>query len=70
MATRKLRLSVTVAPATGNILQAPPVLIASNHSIDYTCGRCDTILLHAGEDQVHGLLIRCRNCGSYNQTAV
>jgi hypothetical protein len=27
-----------------------------------------SILLHADEGQVHGVLIRCRNCGSYNAT--
>ena len=27
-----------------------------------------TILLHADEGQVHGVLIRCTNCGSYNST--
>ena len=47
---------------------APPVLKASDHSVDYTCGRCGTILLHAEENQVHGLLIRCTSCGSYNST--
>jgi hypothetical protein len=32
---------------------------ASDHSVDYICGRCDTILLHADEGQVHGIMIRC-----------
>jgi DNA-directed RNA polymerase subunit RPC12/RpoP len=42
--------------------------MASDHSVDYTCGRCDTILLHAEVGQVRGLLIRCTACGSYNAT--
>jgi hypothetical protein len=44
------------------------VLKASEHSVDYTCGQCATILLHAEEGQVHGLLIHCTKCGSYNTT--
>jgi len=28
----------------------------------------DTILLHADKGQVHGILIHCKNCGSYNST--
>ena len=68
MTYRKISLKVVTAPATGLILHAPPVLVASDHSVDYTCGRCGTILLHAEENQVHGVLINCTNCGSYNST--
>ena len=65
---RKISLKVVHAPKTGIVLEAPPVLFASEHSVDYACGRCATILLHAEEDQVHGVLLRCANCGSYNLT--
>jgi DNA-directed RNA polymerase subunit RPC12/RpoP len=68
MTARKISLRTVTAPATGSVLDAPPVLMASDHSVDYTCGRCGTILLHAEENQVHGLLIRCTSCGSYNST--
>ena len=68
MNTRKIPLNVVVAPASGAVLEAPPVLIASEHSVDFTCGRCGTVVLHADEGQVHGVLIRCKNCGSYNST--
>jgi DNA-directed RNA polymerase subunit RPC12/RpoP len=68
MTDRKISLKVITAPATGLVLDAPPVLRASDHSVDYTCGRCGTSLLHADEGQVHGVLIRCANCGSYNST--
>ena len=61
MTYRKISLKVVTAPATGLVLHAPPVLVASDHSVDYTCGRCDTILLHAEENQVHGVLINCTN---------
>ena len=66
METRKISLKVVHAPAVGVVLDAPPVLRASDQSVDYTCGRCDTVLLHAEENQVHGVLLRCANCGSYN----
>ena len=66
--TRRIPLKVVTAPAVGVVLKAPPVLVASEHSVDYTCGRCGTVLLHADEGQVHGVLIHCTNCGSYNST--
>jgi DNA-directed RNA polymerase subunit RPC12/RpoP len=69
MTITTVKLTVISAPAIGHIFEAPPALTASDHSLDYTCGRCGTILLHADDDQVHGLLIRCSNCGSYNKTA-
>ena len=52
MIYRKISLKVVTAPAIGLVLHAPPVLVASDHSVDYTCGRCGTILLHAEENQV------------------
>ncbi len=68
MTARKIALKVVIAPKIGVLLEAPPVLKASENSVDYTCGRCGTTLLHADENQVHGVLIRCVNCGSYNST--
>jgi DNA-directed RNA polymerase subunit RPC12/RpoP len=67
MASRKIRLRWVVGPPTGHVLDAPTI-IASAHSVDYTCGKCGTILLHAEEDQIHGLLIHCKKCGSFNAT--
>ena len=66
----KKRLTLIAAPAVGHVLSAPPVLEASSHTVDYTCGYCDVVLLHAEEGQVRGLLIRCNHCGSYNATKV
>ncbi len=68
MTSHTISLNVVIAPSIGVVLEAPPVLMPSEHSVDYTCGRCATILLHADEGQVHGVLIHCRNCGSYNST--
>ena len=67
-AARKISLKLVAAPSKGIALKAPPVLKASDQSVDYVCGQCGTILLHAEEDQVHGVLIHCANCGSYNST--
>jgi len=66
--SRKVSLKVVHAPQTGAVLEAPPVIRASDHSVDYTCGHCSTILLHADENQAYGVLLRCANCGSYNMT--
>jgi DNA-directed RNA polymerase subunit RPC12/RpoP len=66
--TSRIPLKVVIAPTIGVVLKAPPVLKASEHSVDYICGRCSAVLLHADEGQVHGILIHCTNCGSYNST--
>ena len=52
--SKKISRKIIIAPAVGHVLDAPPVLKASDHSVDYTCGRCSAILLHAEEDQVQG----------------
>jgi hypothetical protein len=59
--TRKLR----VVEATGleHTVDAPPVLVASSHTIDFLCGNCGIVLMHAEDDQVHGLFIYCNKCG-------
>ena len=67
---KTISLKAVTAPATGIVLDAPPVLVASDHSVDYTCGRCNTLLLQAEEGQVRGFLIRCTRCGTYNSTDV
>ena len=61
-------LKVIVAPKTGTVLAAPPVLKFSDHTVDYTCGRCGIILMHADEGQVNDFIIRCGECGTYNKT--
>jgi hypothetical protein len=68
MTAPKISLKVFSAPATGLVLDAPQVLVASDQLVDYTCGRCASILLlHAEKNQVYGLLRRT-GCGSYNLT--
>lgn len=65
---KRISLTVIEKPATGRAVNAPPVLNASSHTIEYCCGRCGTVLLHAEAGQVHNLLIHCTQCGSYNST--
>jgi hypothetical protein len=68
--TERIRkpLRVIEAPRFGPVVTAPPPLVASSHTIDYTCGYCRTVLMHADDGQVHNLVIRCAKCGSYNKT--
>jgi DNA-directed RNA polymerase subunit RPC12/RpoP len=66
--SRVVPLKIIAAPAVGPVVSAPPVLKASDHTVDYTCGNCGTLLMHAEEDQVHNLHIHCLACGSYNST--
>lgn len=69
MPNRQVSLKViNPPPPTGHVLDAPPVLMASDNSLDYSCGNCGAIVLHASHDQVYGLVIRCRECGSYSVT--
>jgi predicted RNA-binding Zn-ribbon protein involved in translation (DUF1610 family) len=68
--SRNISLKVINSPKTGTVLDAPPMRNVSEHSVDYTCGRCGTILLRAEEEQFHEVLLRCANCGSYNLTDV
>jgi DNA-directed RNA polymerase subunit RPC12/RpoP len=64
----KVRLSVIPASSVDHFVEAPPVIVASDHSIDYTCGTCGTALLHAEKGQIYGLAIHCTRCGSCNLT--
>ena len=67
-AHRKVSLKTITAPAIGSVVSAPPPIKLSDHTIEYACGHCGVILLHAEEGQVHNLTIRCSKCGSYNST--
>ena len=65
---RVVSLKIIDPPAIGPVVSAPPVLMASDHTVDYVCGKCGTVLMHAEENQVHNLHIHCLMCGSYNAT--
>ena len=61
-------LKFVSTPGLRHTVSAPPLLIASTHTTDYTCCECGTVLMHADVNQVHNLLIHCSVCGSYNET--
>ena len=67
---RQVRLKLISPPSIGAVVTAPPPVIAGAHIIDYQCARCDEILMHADDGQVHNLVIQCVKCGSYNSTDV
>jgi predicted RNA-binding Zn-ribbon protein involved in translation (DUF1610 family) len=60
-------LEVVHAFSIGPVVTAPPVIVTSQHSLDYTCGYCGVVLVHADEGKLRNLLIRCSKCGSYNK---
>jgi hypothetical protein len=66
MSNRRSRLKLVTAPSTGHVVSAPPAIELVSNTIYYTCGLCETVLLKADPGQVHGVLIHCLECGSYN----
>jgi hypothetical protein len=64
------RIALKLVPTDdyGHSASAPPILIASTHTIDFTCGKCGIVLMHAEEGQVRNLVIHCTECGSFNST--
>jgi transcription elongation factor Elf1 len=64
----RVPLKFVSAPGLRHTVSAPPLLIASTHTTDFTCCDCGAVLMHAEENQVHNLLIHCSVCGSYNET--
>ena len=65
---QKMSLKAIARTWRGPCVNAPPVLIASTHTIDYGCAMCGAVLLHAEDGQVHNLVIHCTECGGYNST--
>jgi hypothetical protein len=65
---RKVDLKIFPKPMSGAVVSAPPILIASTHTVDYACGVCGAVLMHAEADQVHNLVIHCTECGAFNAT--
>jgi hypothetical protein len=61
-------LKMVATPGLQRFVSAPPILSASSHTVDYACGGCGAVLMHAEEGQVHNLLIRCVECDAFNST--
>jgi hypothetical protein len=66
--TRISLKSISIPLIGWAFISAPPVLNATDHSTDFCCCQCDTVLMHAEVDQVFGLTIRCTSCGAFNIT--
>ena len=64
----QINLKIVSAPFIGAIMDASPILVASDHHFDFACGNCTAILMHAEHSQVTNVTIRCAVCGSYNST--
>lgn len=64
----RVALKLIPTPRTQHIISAPPILVASTHTLDYICGGCGVVLMHAEHGQVRNLAIHCTECGSYNTT--
>ena len=67
-ARKRKNLTVVELPKGRRAVNAPPILVASAHTVDYCCGNCGAVLLHADVGQVYNLLIHCSWCGNYNST--
>ena len=66
MEWRTVKLRVVPPPSIGYVTSAPPAITVSAETNQYLCGQCSTLLVIADDDQVHGLIVRCRECGRYN----
>jgi predicted RNA-binding Zn-ribbon protein involved in translation (DUF1610 family) len=63
------RLRILKDPGNGPIIHAPPVIAYESHTIDFLCGACGTVLMHAHHNQpLHHALIHCTECGAINAT--
>ena len=61
-------LKVVPAPLVEALPSAPPALELPNPTVEFTCGNCGAVLMHADEEKVYPLMILCISCGSYNST--
>jgi DNA-directed RNA polymerase subunit RPC12/RpoP len=64
---RTLKLRVIPRPSIGYVTSAPPPITVTPNANQYLCGECGTLLVIADDDEIHGLIVRCRECGRYNQ---
>jgi hypothetical protein len=49
----QIRLKTVTGPWHNGLVSSPPILSASDDTIDFTCGRCGVVLMHAEDGQVH-----------------
>jgi hypothetical protein len=65
---KRANLKVVELPTGRTAVSAPPIFVDNTHTVDYCCGSCGAVLLHADEGQVRNLLFHCTLCETYNST--
>jgi hypothetical protein len=66
---RIIKLGVISPPSVGYATSAPPPIVVGPDTNQNVCGSCDTLLMIADDDEVNGLIVRCRECGRYNEAS-
>ena len=64
----RFSFKLVTPPFEGRVIEVPPVLNASDHTVDFVCGNCSAVLMYGEYGQVHNVTIHCLACGSYNTT--
>jgi len=64
----RFSFKLVTPPFVNRPIDVPPVLNASDHTVDFVCGQCGALLMYGEHDQVHNVTIHCVACGSYNTT--
>jgi hypothetical protein len=68
MANVKHTLRVVRRPVGDHEARGSHIVDDSLHRVDFVCGGCGTLLMHAEEGHVEGVLIHCTQCGACNIT--
>ena len=66
-----LQKALKVVPpplAAAAVADAPPVLEASEPTVEFTCGHCGAALMRVDQSKVHALMVHCTECDAYNLT--
>ena len=66
---RIIKLRVISPPSVGYATSAPPPIVIGPDTNQYVCGSCGTFFMIADDDEVNGLIVRCRECGRYNEAS-
>jgi predicted Zn finger-like uncharacterized protein len=64
---RTIKLKAIPPPSIGYATSAPPPILVTPDANQYVCGNCSAVLMIADDDEVNGVIVRCRECGRYNQ---
>ena len=64
----RFSFKLVIPPFVGRAIDVPPILNASDHTVDFVCGNRGALLMQAEHGQVHNVTIHCLACGSFNTT--